>query len=61
MEHLSTAVQEARFWRASAGQLRHLAQAKTRNKSQPKKLIELASRYERLADKLVEDWGHARN
>lgn len=56
MGRLSTTVEQARFWRESAGQLRQLAQAPNEEKPLPERLLELADEYERLADKLVEDW-----
>jgi hypothetical protein len=58
MERLSQAIERAHFWRDNAGQLRQLAQTPSVKLEAPK-LLELAVEYERLADKVVEDWARA--
>ena len=58
METLGVTVQQAHFWRDSAGQLRELAHEPVRDGPAPEQLLKLAVEYERLADELVEDWAH---
>jgi hypothetical protein len=57
MESLGTTIQEATFWRDSAGQLRALAHGPIDDRSLLERLLELAAEYERLPDKVVGDGG----
>jgi hypothetical protein len=58
MESFGETVQEAHFWQDSAGQLRQIAHEPIREMPVSERLLALADEYERLADKLVENWGH---
>jgi hypothetical protein len=49
---VGTTVQQAGFWRDSAGQLRQLAWAPLNDSPGPGRLLELAAEYERLADNI---------
>jgi hypothetical protein len=61
MKNLRITVQTASFWCNNAGQLRQLAREPVVNGPAGERLLELAGEYECLADKLVEDWAHARS
>jgi hypothetical protein len=58
MERLSAAIEQAKFWRVSAGELRQLAEQPVSENAKPERLLKLAAEYERIADNLVTDWAH---